>query len=147
MRTKLFSLIMILSVFVFHATAQVFNVPKKAKEHFKQNYPAATDVDWKNNVADYDCHFKLDSIECIANYNMDGKWDYTEKHIARESIPSEVSTSFSNSKYRDREVESAVYVENHKNEKLYRYELKDGIRKVYVFFDPTGKFMSESPTL
>ncbi|ULQ52772.1 PepSY-like domain-containing protein [Flavihumibacter fluvii] len=134
-------------VLLIHASAQVFNVPDKAKTHFKTNYNNARDVDWRNNVSDYNCFFKEGDIDCRANYHLDGTWNYTEKKIPADSIPVKVSDSFSKSKYRDWALKSVLFVENNKKESLYRYEVKKGVKVMYIFFDTDGKLIKENASI
>lgn len=144
---KVFVTVLLATSFLLQVSAQVFNVPEKAKEHFKTHYKNVQDVDWKNNVSDYNCYFIEADVKCRANYHLDGTWNYTEKSIAASAIPEKVSTSFSNSKYRDWELKSVFFVENNKKENLYRYEVKKGVKVAYVFFDKSGKLIKENPTI
>lgn len=144
---KYIAVCIILLAFMTQVTAQVFNVPEKSKKHFAAMYKHATDVDWKNKVTDYDCHFKLNGIDCRANYNLDGTWNYTEKFIPASQVPAEVTEAFSKGAYRDWEHEPVVFVENNKKQKLYRYEVKKGIKKSYIFFDKKGKLIKENMSI
>ena len=127
--------------------AQVVNIPDKAKNHFAKKYPAATEVEWTNNVINYTVHFELDSIKQAAHYSVDGEWTYTDYPIDYETVPEEVKKSVTKSRFSDWKIESSGYVENSKNEKLYRVEFKSGINKRYVFFNENGKEVRSTATL
>jgi Putative beta-lactamase-inhibitor-like, PepSY-like len=127
--------------------AQVFNVPENAKKHFNENYKNATKVDWINNVANYDCKFKENGISCVAHYNVDGTFRFTEKKIDRSSVPAAATDTYNKSKYRDWKLKSVVYVENNENEKTYRFEAKKGIEVMYIFIDKDGKVIKENASL
>ena len=78
---------------------------------------------------------------------IDGGWDYTEKFIHKAEVPAVVTESFSKSKYRDDKVKSIVYLENSKKEELYRYEVKNGVTRNYVFFDKTGTLIKTNAVI
>jgi len=121
------------------AVAQVVNIPDKAKAHFSEKYPKATDVDWSNNVSNYTAKFKQDGKNYEAHYNVDGNWDNTENQIQKNDLPEAVSASFSKSRYTDWKLNSIDFVEEPKHPALYRFNLKNGIKKTYLYMDPTGK--------
>ena len=128
-------------------SAQVINVPDKAQKHFEEKYAGAANVKWSNNVANYDANFKMDGVSFKAHYNIDGTWDYTEKFLKKDDAPQIVKDSYSKSSYRDNAVKSLAYVENNKGEKLYRYEVKTGVTRTYVFFDEEGKLIKTNATV
>lgn len=132
---------------VYTVTAQVINVPDKAQKQFQENYAGATNIKWQNNVANYEAGFKMDGVSCRAHYNIDGTWDYTEKFLKKEDAPEKVKDSFSKSTYRKNTVKSFGYVENSKGEKLYRYEVKTGVTRTYVFFDAEGTLIKTNAVL
>jgi len=127
--------------------AQVVNIPDKAKNHFAKKYAGATDVEWTNNVVNYTARFTLDSIEQSAHYSVDGVWTYTDYPIEYETVPEEVKKSVTKSRFSDWNIESSGFVENSKNEKLYRVEFKSGINKRYVFYNENGKEVRSTATL
>jgi len=128
-------------------SAQVINVPAKAQQHFQEKYTGATNIKWKNNVANYDATFKKDGYDWKANYNIDGTWNFTEKFLKKDDAPEKVKESFSKSQYRKNTVRSLAYVENSKGEKLYRYEVKTGVTRTYVFFDQEGTLIKTNAVI
>jgi hypothetical protein len=135
------------SIFLSSVSAQVINVPDNAQKDFQNKYKGATDIKWTNNVTDYTVGFKMDGASSKSHYKIDGTWDYTEKFILTEQAPDKVKESFSKSKYRDWKLKAVAYIENTKGEKLYRYEVKKGATKNYVFFDPEGTLIKTNATL
>jgi hypothetical protein len=129
------------------SVAQVINIPDKAKKHFAEKYSKATDVDWSNNVANYTVKFKQSDKPYKAYYSMNGSWDNTETAIEKGDLSSDVTSAFSKSRYSDWEVLSTDFVENSKGQSLYRYNLKKGIEKKYLYFDKTGKEIKSSSGL
>ena len=119
--------------------AQVVNIPDKTKADFAKKYPKAENVDWDNNGTNYIARFNLGKEKYAARFHMDGTWNYTEQEMELTAFPADVQTSIKNHRYSDLKILSTAYIENSKNEKLYRVEFKKGIQKKYVFFDKTGK--------
>ena len=145
MKSLLFLLICFVSV--SSVSAQVINVPDNSQKDFQERYKGATNIKWSNNVANYTASFKEGDVSCKAHYMIDGGWDYTEKFIHKADVPAVVSESFSKSKYRDNKVKSIVYLENAKKEELYRYEVKSGVTRNYVFFDKTGTLIKTNAVI
>ncbi|MDI3321338.1 PepSY-like domain-containing protein [Pinibacter soli] len=120
-------------------SAQVVNIPDKAKEGFAKKYPNATDVKWSNNVSNYTAKFKQNDKPYIAHYNIDGSWDNTETEIDKSDLSKDVNEAFTKSRFSDWKVLSTDFVEDSKGQSLYRFNLKNGIEKKYLYFDKTGK--------
>jgi hypothetical protein len=140
----LFSLI---SFCIATVSAQVINVPDKAQKQLQEKYVGATDVKWTNSVVNYFASFKMNGVPCKAHYSISGEWDYTEWFIKKSEIPEKAKDSFSKSKYRDWSVKSVASVEYPKDPTLYRYEVKKGMSKNYVFFDAEGNLVKTNTTL
>lgn len=128
-------------------SAQVVNIPDKAKNDFAKKYINATDVKWENKGSYYLCHFKDIGVASTAHYHMDGTWDFTEKELKEADMPAAVKDSFSKSAYRDWQVKYTAYVENTKGERLFRYELRKGAEKKFVFFDKDGKLIKTNASI
>ena len=146
MKVKYFLLAVCAMFFISTISAQVINIPDKAKEDFAKKHPKATDTDWENKVTYYIVHYKEDGVGATAHYRLDGTWDFTEKKIEDSAIPAAVKESFEKSKYRDYEVKEKAWVENDNSQQLYRYEVKKGMDNKYVFFDKDGKLVKENKT-
>ena len=127
--------------------AQVVNVPNKSEKHLTEKYPEAKNVNWSNNVKNYTAKFIVNDEKYKAYYNIDGSWDFTEVEMDYSKFPAPVATSFKNSRFADWKMESSAFVENNKDEKLYRVEVKKGLEKKYVFFDKDGKEIKTNATL
>ena len=136
-----------ISMFAFTASAQVINVPDKAQKQFQEKYATATNIKWTNSVVSYMASFKMDGIASKAHYKIDGVWDYTEFFIKKADIAEKAKESFSKSKYRDWSVKSVAMVEYPNSEKLYRYEVKKGVSKMYVFFNNEGELIKTNTTI
>ena|GEM_PF-674212 len=128
-------------------SAQVVNIPDKAKKSFAEKYPKASDVNWSNNVSNYTAKFKQKKKDYVAHYNVDGTWDNTETKIDKDDLPKDVKESFSKSRYADWQLNSTDYVEDNKGQSLYRFNLKKGIEKKYLYLDKDGKEIKSSTGL
>jgi hypothetical protein len=138
-------LFLLLGIFLFNTSnAQVVNIPDKAKKHFSEHYKDVNNIDWSNNVTNYQCKFVDNGVSFTAHYNVDGAWAYTEKWIDEKEIPSLTKDTFSKSKYRNWEKKGIAYVENNDGKKYYRFEVKKGLEKRYVFIDKDGKVIKET---
>jgi len=104
-------------------------------------------VKWDNNVSSYLCHYEENGVAATAHYNMDGTWDFTEKKIHPNAVPAVVNDSFSKSKFSDYDVKEKAFVENTKGQSFYRFEVKKGIDKKYLFFDKDGKLVKTSVSI
>jgi hypothetical protein len=119
--------------------AQVVVIPDKAKKSFSEKYPAATGIDWTNNVSNYTAKFKEHGKSYEAHFNVDGIWNNTETQVTNAEIPGEVKESFNKSRFKDWEITATDYVVDSKNNHYYRYNLKKGIEKKFLYFDKNGK--------
>ncbi|ULQ56549.1 PepSY-like domain-containing protein [Flavihumibacter rivuli] len=144
---KRFFFIGCLLMLVVWGYSQVVKVPDNARKDFANRYKSAKSIDWSNKVTNYQCNFMEGSIACTAFYNLDGYWSYTEKKITDEMIPQKTADSFSKSKYRDWESKSKVFIENNNGQKMYRFEVKKGIEKKYIFIDEDGKTIKETSSI
>lgn len=127
--------------------AQVFNIPEASKTDFAKRYPDAKSTKWGNKVSNYQCEFVEDGVLCVAVYSVEGNWKYTEKLIDRKQVPAEVTESLSKSKYRDWNVKSLAWIENSDNQQLYRYEVRKGVQKKYLFYNADGVVIKETTSI
>ncbi len=138
----------ILAMFFFSGlSAQVVNIPDKAKNDFGKKHAHAKDAKWENKVAYYIVHYSEGGTHATAHYRMDGTWEFTEMKINDGRTPTKVKNAFQKSKFRNWEVKEKAFVENDNREKLYRYEVKNGVDKRYIFFNKEGKFIKENQSI
>lgn len=129
-----------ITLLVTHSSlAQVVNIPDKAKQSFADKYPKAKDIVWTNNISNYTATFRRKKTHYTAHYNIDGAWDNTENQLDNDDVPKDVREAFSKNRFADWKVNSTDFVEDSKGQNLYRYNLKKGIEKKYLYFDKTGK--------
>lgn len=138
---------MLLSFCLTMVQAQVVKVPDNAKETFAKAYPNATKVKWHNNVTNYTADFKQGNDLCVAHFNVDGTWNFTEKRVNKDNIPKEAWDTYTKSKYRDWKLKTTRFIENSDGQKMYRFECKKGVEVMYVFIDKNGKVIKENPSV
>jgi hypothetical protein len=138
------NLLLLLSVCTgfFLAKAQIRDVPAAVTEAFKQKFPSATDVSWKDHLANFEASFKMESHDYKANFNGDGQWKRTEKMISFEELPGSVKTSFNDSKYSGWKKGSVAEVDDHDDGFRYRvFVQKNAVQKKFIYFDRDGKLV------
>lgn len=135
---RLLSILFCLSL-VTCAFSQVVNIPEATKKSFSEKYPEAKEVKWTNNVTNYTAGFSINENKYVAHYHLDGTWKYTEKFIEKSALPKQVMNSYQKSRIASLDYISSAFIENSHGEKAYRIEAKNGVEKIFLFFDKKGK--------
>ena len=149
---KLLSLFAIGLVFFLSAPsssyAQLRKIPAEVTENFKQKYPGASDVEWRDILKGFSAEFKLDDIPYVAYFNNKREWESTEQVIEEDNLPGEVKEGFDKSKYADWTVGTIHKIELADNSIQYRVEaIKTDIRKRNLYFNSDGKLLKDKITL
>ncbi len=148
MRLLRFTFILIASCCFYTASAQVTKIPPAAKENFAQQYPAATNAVWYNDIVEVNVRFELDGKEMSALYNNKGIWKNTLQDAAYEQLPAAVIDGFNKSKYVERSVTETKIVFYPGNVTQYRIKAeKNDIEKKYLFFNDKGRLIRDALTL
>jgi hypothetical protein len=131
------------------AIAQLGKIPAEVTTAFAAKYPAAKDVEWKNNLSDYSAKFTSEkSTKCEASFNGKGEWQSTEEELDSTALPAEVKDGFSKSKYSERELREVVKIEKKNAAVQYRLLVKkNDVEKKYLYFNKEGKLLKETMTL
>lgn len=146
-KTRLFCIALLLCLFS-SAFAQVRKIPSEVTNAFAEKFKGATDVEWKDNVTNFEAEFKLDSYEMSAYYNGKGEWQETDTKMPFADLPAAVKDGFGKSKYTDwKKGEHGYKIEKAKEGVLYRIYVNKGINKKYLYFDETGKLEKEALTI
>lgn len=135
---KLLLILSCLFLIIF-AYSQVVNIPEATKKNFSEKYPKAKEVKWSNNVTNYTASFSTGDNKLVAHYHLDGTWKYTEKFIEKSALPKQVMASYQKSRIASLDYLSSALIENSHKEKAYRLEAKNGVEKIFLFFDKNGK--------
>jgi len=136
------------SLWYYTSTAQVTKIPPAAKENFAQQYPAATNAVWDNDILDVNVHFELNSKTLNAFYNNKGIWKNTLQDIEYDQLPPAVIDGFNKSKYVERIATETKIVFYPGNVTQYRIKAeKNDVEKKYLFFNEKGRLLRDVITL
>ncbi|WP_158559089.1 PepSY-like domain-containing protein [Deminuibacter soli] len=142
-------LLMAFSFTAFAAQAQIRKVPAEVTDAFKQKFPNASGVSWKDKLTDWQAKFKDGSTSSYAWFTNKGEWKETDQELTYESLPEAVKDGFKKSKYnewtpketasiikKDQALQYRVYVEKHSL-----------VQKKYLFFDEHGALKRDVQSL
>lgn len=126
------------------ASAQFRDIPAAVTEAFKQKFPDASNVSWKDGVTSFEASFKMNNHDYTANFSKDGKWKRTEKSISYEVLPQAVQDGYSKSKYSGWKRGSVAEVDDYEEEFHYRiFVEKNVVQKKFLYFDRQGKLVKD----
>lgn len=130
------------------ANAQIRKIPASVTETFKQKYPSADNVEWKDKLSVFTATFDLDGKKHEARINNKGEWLSTEESLEETELPAEVKEGFDKSKYSDWKVEESHKIELPGDKVEYRLEVaKNDIQKKNLVFNSKGKLLRDKITL
>lgn len=146
---KVFSVF--LALFILGITisfAQVRKIPSEVTEAFKEKYPTATNVEWRDKLSTFSAVFESDNIHYEARFNSKGEWQLTENEIEESELPEVVKDSYDKSKYADWEIGKIHKVELSDGSIQYRIEtVKSEVRKKNLVFSSEGKLLKDRITI
>src|ERR1043165_1503798 len=88
-------------LFAAIVNAQIGKIPAEVTDAFKERYPHAEKVSWKDNLTNFEAQFTLNGYQMSADFNSKGEWIDSERKIKFEELPTAVQDGFSKSKYTD----------------------------------------------
>ena len=136
---------------VFFSTmtfSQIREIPRIVEETFSNQYPGATQIDFKDQLVRVDVYFELDGENMVASYTNKGLWKETQKEFSFERLPDAVKEGFGKSKYADREVDEVVVLYLPGGHEQYRLKAKKSdVEKKHLFFNRSGRLLRETITL
>jgi len=131
------------------SSAQIRKTPASVSTAFEKQYPAASKVQYEDNLFTVQVHFLSDSGKMVAKYDSDGKWKETEREFSYDSLPADIKTGFEKSKYFDEwkvKQTTVIYLPNDQLRYRLRVE-KNDVAKKYLFFDRSGRLIKDSMTI
>ncbi len=141
---KFLSTVLACSMFAVLSFGQIRKVPAEVTSAFKAEFPGATAVEWKDNLANFEASFKLDNISYKASFTGKGALKKTEKSMQWQQLPAVVKSSFDKSKYSDWEKGSVAEVKDHEDGLYYRiFVEKNKIQKKFLRFNTDGKMVDD----
>ena len=117
-------------------------VPKAVKENFSKKYPAAKEVKWKKEGADFEAKFDMDKKELEAIFDAAGAFKMQEEEIKTAELP-KGSAEYCTKNFPDYKLHEAEKKIDAAGAITYEAELKKEKEKKEILFDSNGKFLSE----
>jgi hypothetical protein len=126
------------------AAAQVRNIPATVTDAFKQKFPSAASVSWKDKLTNFEASFKMGNRSYTASFNKDGALKRTEKIISYDELPADVKAGFSKSKYAG--WKKGTIAEVSETDDGFRYRIfveKNKVQKKFIYFNSEGQLVKE----
>lgn len=146
----LLKLIFTLSLFVTVANseAQFRKVPAEVTDAFKNKFPTATKVSWKDRLVSFVADFFVANQGMRASFSGQGDWLKTETKYAFNNLPPAIKDGFKKSKYADYIVLSSTQIEDPENGIQYKIVVKkkESVRR-NLLFSKTGQLLSDTGLL
>ena len=141
-------LIFLFVLFAAIVNAQIRKIPAEVTDAFKERYPHAEKVSWKDNLTNFEAQFTLNGYKMNADFNSKGEWIDSERKIRFEELPTAVQDGFSKSKYTDWEKTDIIELDKNGDDLQYRILVKkSSVQKKYLYFDTNGKLLRDAVTL
>lgn len=138
----------LLTTGITHSFAQIRKIPLEVTEAFRQKYPDATNVEWRDKLNNFSAVFEFDKEEYEAKFNSKGEWQLTENEIEESGLPEVVKDSYDKSKYADWEIGTMHKIELSDGTFQYRIEsIKNDIRKKNLYFNSEGRLLKDRITI
>ncbi|NJO25228.1 MAG: hypothetical protein HC867_04775 [Bacteroidia bacterium] len=125
-------------------------IPEIVELHFTNQYPKASNIDFKDYVVKVQVHFELEGETMMATYTNKGIWKGSEKTWDFEKLSEDVKDGFEKAKYAgdNWEVDETVVLHLPGNVEQYRLRVKKSdLQKKYLFFNANGRLIRTSVTL
>ncbi|MDR6341422.1 hypothetical protein HNQ91_004495 [Filimonas zeae] len=140
-----FVLAVLLTGVAMTTQAQIRKMPSAVTNGFKEKFPEATDVSWKDKLSSWQASFTLKGIETEAWFTSKGEWKETNQPLEFSNLPEDVKTGLSKSRYsewtpgevtviwkKDKPLEYRIYVEK-----------SSLVQKKYLHFNEKGVLQKE----
>ena len=131
------------------ADAQIRKIPAEVTDAFKEKYPEASNVEWKDKLTYFVAVFKQDGVQYEARFTKKGDWKDTENAIETEELPEEVNEGYGKSKYADEwKIEAAYKIVLPNDQVQYRVlARKSDLQKKNILFSSEGRLLKDNMTL
>lgn len=130
------------------ASAQLRKVPAEVTEAFREKFPHADKVEWKDKLSAFQASYEEDGVHYTAKFNSKGEWLQTEKDIEEDALPGAVKDGFDKSKFTEWELKSVSRIESKDNAVQYRiFVKKSNVEKKYLYFNEEGRLIRENITI
>ncbi len=145
---KVVLILMIAFGFTTISNGQLRKVPGVVTEAFKTSFAGASNVEWKDNLTNFSANFTQNAATKTAKFNKEGVWLETVTVLSLNTLSKDVQDGFKKSKYADWTVKNVSLVEEAGKVPLYKlFVRKNDIEKRNLYFDKTGKLLSDNITI
>lgn len=118
------------------------DVPAIVKDAFAKDFPSVKNVTWGAEDNDFEAEFKLNGVDCSANYNKAGHRLETETTIKDDQLPKE-ALDYINKNFSNYKLLEAAKITDDKNVVTYEAGLELNGKSIEVIFDANGKFLEK----
>lgn len=134
--------------FVLNTDAQLRKIPAEVTTSFKEQYPSADSVEWRDRLTGFSVGFLEDDIRHTAHYSNEGEWQSTETEINYEELPELIKDSHSKTRYADWETGLVHKIELPDEELNYRIQvIKNDLQKKNLYFNEKGRLVKDKISL
>lgn len=141
-------LVLIMVAASLSSFGQIRKIPAAVTETFKQKYPNASNVEWKDKLTLFAVDFEQDGKKYEARFSNKGVWQQSETEIAESDLPAEVKEGLDKSKYADWERTGFYRLLLPETQTQYRITVKKSdIQKKNLLFGSNGRLLKDNITL
>jgi hypothetical protein len=128
--------------------AQLRKIPAKVTEAFKAQFITTEQLEWKDNLTNFEAIFSQGGVNKSAKYTKEGTWVETTSIIAFEGLSAGIKEGFEKSKYATWEVKTVSIIEQPNKVVMYKvFVKKDEIQKRNLFFNRNGQLLKDNITI
>jgi hypothetical protein len=117
-------------------------VPASVEKAFAKDYPNVKDVNWDAEGKDFEAEFKLNGVDCSANYDKTGHLMEVETTIKSAELPNAVLDYISKN-YGAYKLIATAKITDDKNVASYEAEVGLNGKSIDLVFDSNGKFVKK----
>ena len=117
-------------------------VPASVETAFAKDYPNVKNVTWGAEGKDFEAEFKLNGVDCSANYDKTGKRTEVEITIKSNELP-KAALDYIGKNYNAYKLIEAAKIADDKNVVSYEAEVGLNGKSTDLVFDANGKFLKK----
>ena len=130
--------------------AQIRKIPAEVTQAFKDKYPNADNVSWKDKLTAFEAAiFESEAMKNMRHDSLikaNGKAQ--KRKLKKANLPSEIKDGFGKSKYADWELKNIYFIQLPEDATQYRILVaKSDIQKKNLLFNSDGKLLKDNLTL
>jgi putative PepSY-like beta-lactamase-inhibitor len=130
------------------AGAQIRKIPAVVTDAFKEKYPDASGVEWRDKLSVFSAVFTKDGVSYEAKYNSKGEWLNTENEVAQDNLPAAIKDGLEKSKYADWNIEKVHLIQLPEGTTQYRVLVgKTDLQKKNLLYSSKGRLLKDKITL